>query len=171
MRFEGVNAVEERTQCRKCGAEILMVTARHNHGRCAPCWAKRPSRRILVGLEHTIAGILQFIALPFVMAWEYAAIVRRRRRFPFPLGPLAKQVEAVFQNRRDARIYLSGLVRGYFEPGVFMLPANPRDLARHYGFEDGVALKEGRIAVSELPTRRFRIDHGMISPHPDRKVR
>ena len=170
-RCDPESMTEPRTQCRKCGTSILAVTAGRFDGRCAPCWSRRPSRRILVGLGNAVAGILEFIALPFIMAWEYAAIVRRRRRFPFPLGALRKQVEAVYQDRRDVRIYLSGLIRGYFEPGIFMLPANPRDMARHYGFQDGVALGKGRIAVAELPSRRFQIDHSMISPHPDRKVR
>jgi hypothetical protein len=101
-----------------------------------------------------VSGIVCSLFTPLVMVWEYAAMVRRRRQFPFPVGSLRKQVQAVFQDRRETRIYLRGLMRGYFEPGVVMLPANPRDLANWVGHRDGCELREGRIELTELPSRR-----------------
>jgi hypothetical protein len=98
--------------------------------------------------------------MPVIMAWELFVVVRRRRRFPFPLGPLRMQVDAVYQDRRDTRLYLRGLIRGYFELGNFMLPANPRDLANWVGHRDGSALREGRIAVSDLPSPKDALGGG-----------
>jgi len=163
--------MEPRTTCRKCGAGILMVTARYHHGHCAPCWDRRPSKRVPLAMANTIFGILFALAFPLIVAWECLVIFWKRWRFPYRIAPIRRQVESVFRDRRDTRLYLRGLIRGYLDPGPYFMFCRPRDLANQAGLNDGTALRDGRVEVSELPTRRIPFDHGMISPHSVRKIR
>lgn len=164
-------AVEPRTKCSKCGAEILEVTAKYNRGYCAPCWAKRPSKRFVAGVQAALFVPLYFLALPFILTWNALAGIRRRMNFPFNTDKLRERLDSVFQNRRDVRLYLRGLVDGYCRPGEYGLPFDPNDLAHYEGLTDGSALKERTIDISDLPSRRVPIDHDAIAPHLNAKVR
>lgn len=162
--------MEPRTKCSKCGTEILQTTAKHNRGHCAPCWAKRPSKRITASIQAALFEPFYFATLPFILGWNLLNVVKWRLQFPFETGQLRERLWSIFQNRRDVRLYLRGLVSGYHRPGSYWLPFDPKDLAHHAGLTDGAALRVETISFSELPSRRVPIAHDAISPHPTTKV-
>jgi hypothetical protein len=154
--------MEARVKCARCGANILGVTAKYNGGQCAPCWAQRPElvrqRRRKAWLEEVRFWLmlpLWTLALPFLVVRELLKYAWRRWKFPYSLGPVRKRLKLICETRREVRIYLRGLIRGYHQPGYFMLPPDPRDLAKHAGQCDGRDLREGRITFEELPRQGF----------------
>lgn len=168
-RRDPESMTEPRTQCRKCGTSILVVTAGRFDGRCAPCWAKRPSKVIREVLVTGPSIMFDVIATPFSIVRECVGIIRRRWRFPYAMAPLRKRVEAVYRGRRDARLYLGGLMRGYDGPSdITALPFDARDLARDDGFYDGVALRKGQAEISALPLRWRSVNRGVVSRGSER---
>ena len=115
--------------------------------------------------------LFDVIAFPFVIVWECLVILGRRWRFPYPIGPLRKQVASVYKSRRDARLYLGGLMRGYDGPSdITAPPFDARDLARDDGFYDGVALRKGQVEISALPLRWRSMNCGVVSPGSERQA-
>jgi hypothetical protein len=145
--------VEPKTHCSRCGTVILEATARRNQGRCAPCWARRPAKRIPEVLGGVLLAPLFFLAVPFILVREVFSDLRKRWQFPFKIAPLRKRLRSIFGNGRDVRLYLGGLIEGYHEPRVCPMIFDPANLARVDGLLDGTALKEGRIPFEELPSR------------------
>lgn len=157
--------IEPKARCTKCGAVILEVTARHHKGRCAQCCSRRRRAEVKEFLLHLLMMPFYMLAMPFVLAWEMFRWVRRRWTFPFAISELRERVRPMFKSRRDAHLYLHGVVDGYYRHGgQWMLPPDPRDLAHYAGLKDGAALGEGRLLFSDLPTRdEFFIQHLVVA--------
>jgi hypothetical protein len=166
--------MSERVKCRKCEAMILVVTARRNRGYCGVCARTSGVRYWLkeVGVVFVMFGVL--VAMPFIVLWSVCSDGWRRWRFPFDRGALLLRIRAVHADRRVARIYLQGVIDGYWdgtgeEKLVRRYPPKPvvandkgRDHvvnpARIHGLRDGARLRLGEIAVEDIPTSREWLD-------------
>ncbi len=104
------------------------------------------------------------LTVPCVLVWQGIVHARKRWQFPYAMAPLRKRLQSFYGKRRDVRLYLGGLIHGYHRPAIYAPPFSARDLARLDGLDDGTALREGKIAFEELPSRSARFGSAWSRP-------
>lgn len=110
-------------------------------------------------IQLTVLLPLQVLALPLILIGGFLSPFLQQLRFPYDRKLIRKRLEETASNPRDAKLYLQGLIDGYYRPRTSWPSADPRQRAFHDGVEDGTALRQNRLTIENLPTR--------TQPYPD----
>lgn len=141
----------EKRICAKCGASILVSTAKANQGRCAPCWKRRASVRAKECIHGNLRVVGFIIALPFIGIWTGLGYLYRYAIFPYSRAGLLSQILEIYPDLQVARLYRVGVIDGYFEREKIMMTVYPGSLTYCRGWEDGSGLRRGKIEISAIP--------------------
>jgi len=150
-------------QCKKCDAMILEVTARLNAGCCGVC-AKKKARHLFIASLRELSGcLIQAPLLPFQAIYLLLRHWIRKWRFPYDQSALLRAIQEVHPDSGAARVYLNGVIDGYWEcaPESCLFSRHP---LKSIGRQDGGRLRRSEIQITAIPTYRTKVASVNIKP-------
>ena len=144
-----LRAMELRTNCDRCGTQILKRTANRHGGKCVPC-SQRSSE-----LSTALHLAVEIVCIPFHVAHAVVLAAWRRIHFPHDFSEIEPRLQEIYPNSRDARNYRRNVIRGFFSPILGAMTSDPWNLPAVEGQMDGSRLVLNELEFESLPTRQF----------------